>query len=862
MELVGHVMHSSTESPLPRPCDELQAIYDGTTDGILVAELAGRRFIRANTAICRMLGYSEKEILSLSIDDIHPPESLPHILGLCQTASERRLERLHGIPCLHKDGGIIHVDFSAAHVTSASRPCIVGLFHTHSEQKLGGNLPHAGDDRHRLIADNVGDVVWTVDFPGAAIRQTLKDVGPAAAVDVAIDHWRFSFVSPAAERLSKYSSAELASLSIRDFASPESLAHVRKAMIERFGQSDTAVTMSPKHSTSELKLIAKDGSSRWCEVVCTYVRDDHGVPVGMLGVTRDVTGRHEAEEALRESEAKLRSLFENIPDIVVVVDRDGNVRFINHGLQPSDIRTMLGVSIFTFIAPEHQAVLRRSLDQAISSGLPQIAEAQDILGRWWSCRVVPLVTDNGTKGVSRVMVVCTNITEERRAVEAIKKEQQLLRRLLDLHERERQLIAYEIHDGFAQQLAGALLRLQAFRETLSRDPVEAWKGFDSASQLIGRAIDETRRLISGLRPPILDEMGVFEAVQYLIYEHRKNGGPEIEFDHNMGGERFPPPLENAIFRIVQESLNNARRHSRSDRVGVSIIRREDYIYIDVRDWGIGFDVGAIEEQRFGLQGIRERVRLLDGSVAIESTPREGTHISVKLPLTGAESVQAVIFDMDGVLVDSYRAHYQSWVELAEAEGLHLTETEFAVLFGRTSREIIARLWGNDRYDDAQIAELDFRKEAAFRRVIENDFPAMSGACELIQSLHDAGFRLAVGSSGPPENVAFVLDRLGVGDLFDAIVTGEDVARGKPNPEVFLTAAKRLGVPPNSCAVIEDAPAGVAAANAAGMLSVGLLSTGWKLDDLAAANIVVHSLDELSPQIVRNVITSQQSTETP
>jgi beta-phosphoglucomutase len=198
--------------------------------------------------------------------------------------------------------------------------------------------------------------------------------------------------------------------------------------------------------------------------------------------------------------------------------------------------------------------------------------------------------------------------------------------------------------------------------------------------------------------------------------------------------------------------------------------------------------------------------------------------------------------------------------LAEAEGLHFTEADFVATFGRTTREIIARVWGDGRYDDAQLAELDRRKEAAFRRMVETDFPAMPGVGELLHSLHNAGFRLAVGSSGPPENIALVLDRLKAGDLFDAVVTVEDVTRGKPDPEVFLIAAKRLGIPPARCAVIEDAPAGVAAANAAGMASVGLLSTGRKPEDLAAACAVVQSLDELSPQVLRDlIVTPSRST---
>ena len=94
--------------------------------------------------------------------------------------------------------------------------------------------------------------------------------------------------------------------------------------------------------------------------------------------------------------------------------------------------------------------------------------------------------------------------------------------------------------------------------------------------------------------------------------------------------------------------------------------------------------------------------------------------------------------MDGVLVDTYRAHYRSWLEMAEPEGIHFTEADFALTFGRTSREIIAHFWGQDRYDDAQIAELDRRKEAAFRRLIEADFPAMPGASELLKSLAPGG----------------------------------------------------------------------------------------------------------------------------
>jgi len=214
---------------------------------------------------------------------------------------------------------------------------------------------------------------------------------------------------------------------------------------------------------------------------------------------------------------------------------------------------------------------------------------------------------------------------------------------------------------------------------------------------------------------------------------------------------------------------------------------------------------------------------------------------------------AVIFDMDGVLVDTYRAHFQSWLRMAERAGLHFTEAEFAPTFGRTSREIIAHFWGDGRIDDREIAALDAEKEAAFREIIAQDFPAMPGAKELLVALHHDRFKLAVGSSGPPDNVAMVVEKLDAKHLFGAIVTGMDVTRGKPDPQVFLLAAERLGVPPSRCVVVEDARPGIQAAHAAGMKAVGLVSTGRTREELAEADLLAAALEELSPEAFRRLI---------
>ena len=215
--------------------------------------------------------------------------------------------------------------------------------------------------------------------------------------------------------------------------------------------------------------------------------------------------------------------------------------------------------------------------------------------------------------------------------------------------------------------------------------------------------------------------------------------------------------------------------------------------------------------------------------------------------------RAVIFDVDGVLVDSYAGHFESWRVILEENGLELTEDDFAHTFGRTSREIITKFWG-DGVDAARSRAIDDRKEALYRDIVRKDFPAMAGAVELIDALAAAGFALGVGSSAPPENVELSLDCLGRRDAFSAVVTGRDVTRGKPDPQVFLLAAERLGVAPARCAVIEDAPAGIQAAEAAGAASIALLGTAPSERLVAAgAHLVVRTLGELSVQGIASLI---------
>ncbi len=196
--------------------------------------------------------------------------------------------------------------------------------------------------------------------------------------------------------------------------------------------------------------------------------------------------------------------------------------------------------------------------------------------------------------------------------------------------------------------------------------------------------------------------------------------------------------------------------------------------------------------------------------------------------------------------------------LADRYGLEFSEERFRASFGQTSRDIIRTFWG-DGLSEAEVQQLDEQKETLYRELIAERVPLNPGCRAALEALRRAGFARAVATSGPPENLEVVLSFGLIASYFDAQVHGFEIDRGKPAPDVFLLAAERVGVPPERCAVVEDAPVGIQAARAAGMAPIGLAGT-HPAAVLAAAGPrrVVASLTELTPELVTEVLRSPAS----
>jgi beta-phosphoglucomutase len=213
----------------------------------------------------------------------------------------------------------------------------------------------------------------------------------------------------------------------------------------------------------------------------------------------------------------------------------------------------------------------------------------------------------------------------------------------------------------------------------------------------------------------------------------------------------------------------------------------------------------------------------------------------------SNAIQAVIWDLDGVIIDSADEHRRAWQRLAREEGIKLTDEDFWATFGKRNDDILAILWGPLSQEQVQL--LGNRKETYFRDLIRQTAAPLPGSMELMRSLHGAGYFQALASSAPIENIQLISEVLGLERYLTALVSGETVPCGKPAPDIFLKAAQELHIEPSHCLVIEDAVAGVEAAHAAGMRCIAVAGNR-DLPGLRKAELMVKTLLEVDVKRVQ------------
>lgn len=342
-------------------------------------------------------------------------------------------------------------------------------------------------------------------------------------------------------------------------------------------------------------------------------------------------GFREAYTALGASEERYRELFENANDIVFTTDLDGNLTSVNRaGEQITGYprEEVSAIDVESLVAPEYRELVRRMRRLKLSGENTRTTYELEILAR--DGRRIPLeistrlIYQNGEP--VEIHGIARNITDRKQAERA-------LHELNERLEEEARRIAHALHDEAGQLLASVYL---ALAELAAELPPPARDRLRDIEPLLDRVAEQMRRLAHELRPPILDDLGLIPALEFLADGVARRTHQRVTVGGSTGG-RLAPALETALYRVAQEALTNVTKHARARSVHIEIQRDADMVRGRIADDGVGFDVAAVwgrkEGQGLGLIGMRERLTAFAGTLSISSRPGDGTMLGFEIPLT-------------------------------------------------------------------------------------------------------------------------------------------------------------------------------------------------------------------------------------
>jgi len=461
--------------------------------------------------------------------------------------------------------------------------------------------------------------------------------------------------NPAATSIFGYSISEALELNLEKLV-PEPLKAQHRAGITRYAETGHGPYIDSRRLL-ELPALTKSGQEIYVELSLSPIGladDTNRDRRFVLAIIRDVTERKRAEEALRHNEERFRLLVEGVKDYAIfMLDPKGKVASWNEGahrIKGYRQQEILGRHFSLFYPEEDlkRGKPERALEMAQEKGTFEEEgwRVRKDGSRFWASVLITALWDEagGLRGFAKVT---RDITERKRAEEEIQRLNETLEELKDLvgklvlgQEEEQRRVAYEVHEGLAQVASAAHLRLETFSHRDSQDTERSQANLEQALKLIQQTISDARRITATLRPTVLDDFGLAATVSLEVERFREEGY-RVEYEEGLGGERLLAMVENALFRVVQEALTNIQKHAQTRKIRIELRRRQDEVYLEVRDYGRGFDLEATSSgselgKTVGIARMREWALLLGGQLEIHTKPGRGTSVVAKVPLPAQE----------------------------------------------------------------------------------------------------------------------------------------------------------------------------------------------------------------------------------
>jgi PAS domain S-box-containing protein len=387
----------------------------------------------------------------------------------------------------------------------------------------------------------------------------------------------------------------------------------------------------------DLELIRPDGSKRWITICGEAVRDASGLVVQLRGTVQDITERKRAELALRESEERFRVVANAAPVMIWKAGPDKLCKYFNQPWleftgRPLDAELGNGwaESVHPDDLRECLETYNNSFDRRVPFRMEYRLRRHDGEYRWVEDTGVPIVGSDGS--FAGYIGSCVDITDRKRGEEALRT---VSGKLIEAQERERSRIARELHDDINQRLAMVAIELQQLRDIPLLSVVKLREQTGELFKQITEISSDIQLLSHRLHSSSLEYLGLVPAMKGFCEEFAKHQNVEVDFADSNVPSHLPPDTALGLFRILQEALHNALKHSGVRRFEVRLKSVPRGLRLTVRDSGKGFDADlAITGRGLGLVSMQERVSLLKGTISIASKPNLGTEIKVDIPLAG------------------------------------------------------------------------------------------------------------------------------------------------------------------------------------------------------------------------------------
>lgn len=398
----------------------------------------------------------------------------------------------------------------------------------------------------------------------------------------------------------------------------------------------------------EQRMLCKNGTYKWIldrGKVMSW--DKSGKPWRCIGTHTDITERKKTEQALKESEQYTNSILSAIPDYIFIMDANGLYLDFKSGnaddlILPQEI--LINKNIVDVLPKKIAVRIQKGIDFVLKNKKSHQIEYELKLNTGinsFECTILPF-------GESKVIKLVRNITKQKQVEETLRNSKEQLKNfaahLQNVREEERVLLAREIHDELGQILVAIKIDLGMLKQQtsgkLNKDATEEIiNQFQQLSQMVDNTLKAARRIMTDLRPEVLDMLGLVEAIKLHVNNFQERHNISCSFENEITQLNIDLQCSVALFRIVQESLTNIVKHANASEVRISLRNVDNKLIMEVSDNGVGFDLHTkVREDSYGLIGMKERVYLLDGEFSVLSKQGKGTTVKVEMPYSQSEPV--------------------------------------------------------------------------------------------------------------------------------------------------------------------------------------------------------------------------------